>query len=885
MHYNNGIDQPPPQLYDKIANPTSSTATAPSDPVPPHHQSTPPVGSARHSDSPQTSPSPHASKSSHDSSAPRSPHASHATRSRQARPISQTVANPSGDASSTPSPQSDPESPSSQPQVGPQASCTPRGWASMSTPDTSGRVSYVSGRDPNPVQWRVDGNCVLHLTGGTTPYWANYTKIPWYSIALTLAGVSVEGNLTITSPTMFTHCPNVTSFTVQPGAHIHLANQGGMGLFQGCAKLTTLDLSSFDTTNATSTGWMFAFCSGLTTLDLSNLDTTNTTEMGDMFAYSPGLRTLDLSNFNTTNVRGMRGMFYNCSGLTTLDLSNFNTTNTRDMGQMFQNCSGLRRVALGAHTRIPTTSGGDSTYFPGSYPVSTWVKVDALVSDPYAYTPSTPAWTGTTSQLQTQAAGTSPQGVYVDKTLIPTGVKLLADANGGAMPANWSDHVDTNLAAKTLSMPNASITGNKPGSLLAGWNTCKDPASSASCTAYTTSSTIHVAQGDSWPARTIRLYAQWTPLDAPKANTPTVTVPASGDPTISVDITNPSTYYNGEKLYATTHKPETWTNLTNYTASGSGGTTTWTGLAASAFQTSMGDTYTVETYATMTDPATTRTVSAIPSTADGSKLSGILPYAKVSFDANGGSGAPTGTLSGLADSTTNKTQLKIPTSTIPTGKTDPGQSSSHLAFTGWNTTNSATSPDTDYNPGQTITNIGTKTLYAVWKTVAAPTGLTATRLTAGNRIQVTGSSTPWASADTVTVCAKRTGSPETAWKCATTGDTDSQWAASSSAWDGATTHTWTVTIPHDFTIDPIGAYDIKATLNTKGPWNATNTATSLDATASPQIGGTLSSLPLTGGQPQRLATLLAGGLGMTLLLLAAANGLREQRRKHARHSR
>ncbi|WEV42772.1 BspA family leucine-rich repeat surface protein [Bifidobacterium sp. ESL0682] len=677
---------------------------------------------------------------------------------------------------------------------------------------------------------------------------------------------------------MFFHCFALATLNL---SHFDTTKVTDMSyMFNYCKKLTALDLSNFDTTNVNNMRYMFYFCSNLTTLDLSNFDTTKVTDMSYMFSECYDLTTLDVSNFTTAKAFDTSYMFDGCSRLTTLDLSNFDTTNVNNMNSMFYRTSGLRRVALGANTRLRSTS-----YFPGSN-VSTWVKVDALETDPWQYTLSTPAWSGTFRDLQTLAAGTSPQGVYIDKTLIPTGVRLLADANGGTMPANWSDHVDTNLGAKTLTMPAATtITANKPGSLFAGWNTCQDPATGTGCTAYSAGQGITIAQGDSWPVRTITLYAQWTALPAPKAGTPNVNVPASGYPTISVDITNPSTHYNGEQLYATTHKPETWTRLAAYTADGTGGTTTWTGLGAGNLQDDIGDTYTIDTYATMTDPATGRTVTTTPDTADGSRLHGILPYARIVLDANGGTGAPA-TIAGLADSTTNKTQLAIPGPGAMTGPTDPGQTDSHKTFTGWNTTGTATGPDTTLNPGKPVDGTNsTRTLYAVWKTVNAPTGLTAKRLASGNLIQITGSSTPWDSTDTVTVCAKRTGTPETAWKCGDTNSADSQWDTGSTTWDGATTHNWTVTIPHDFSIDQAGAYDIKATLNTKGPWAATNTATSLDATASPQIGGTLANLPLTGGRPQHLATLMAAGLGTALLLLAAADTLRAQRRKTARHTR
>ena len=102
-------------------------------------------------------------------------------------------------------------------------------------------------------------------------------------------------------------------------------------MFKG-SKATTLDLSSFDTSNVTDMSHMF-YGSSATTLDLSSFDTSNVTDMSYMF-HESAVTIIDLSSFNTSNVTTMYGMFYGSSG-TTLDLSNFNTSNVTDMSWMF----------------------------------------------------------------------------------------------------------------------------------------------------------------------------------------------------------------------------------------------------------------------------------------------------------------------------------------------------------------------------------------------------------------------------------------------------------------------------------------------------------------------------------------------------------------------
>ena len=96
--------------------------------------------------------------------------------------------------------------------------------------------------------------------------------------------------------------------------------------------------------NITSTKLMFAVCRDLTSIDLSSFDTSEVTNMGHMFAECWELTTLDLSNFNTSKVTDMRWMFNNCCNLTTLDLSSFDTSKVKHMCAMFWGCISLTTI-------------------------------------------------------------------------------------------------------------------------------------------------------------------------------------------------------------------------------------------------------------------------------------------------------------------------------------------------------------------------------------------------------------------------------------------------------------------------------------------------------------------------------------------------------------
>ena len=66
--------------------------------------------------------------------------------------------------------------------------------------------------------------------------------------------------------------------------------------------------------------------------------------MYSMFTNCSSLTSLDLSSFDTSNVTNIGMMFYNCLSLTSLDLSNFDTSNVTTMSSMFISCSKLKYI-------------------------------------------------------------------------------------------------------------------------------------------------------------------------------------------------------------------------------------------------------------------------------------------------------------------------------------------------------------------------------------------------------------------------------------------------------------------------------------------------------------------------------------------------------------
>ena len=97
--------------------------------------------------------------------------------------------------------------------------------------------------------------------------------------------------------------------------------------------------------NITSTKLMFAVCRGLTSLDLSSFNTSNVTSMEHMFCDCTSLAILDISNFDTSNVSDMYGMFNNCYNLTTIK-GIIDMKSCKLCHYMFTNCHKLSGVKI-----------------------------------------------------------------------------------------------------------------------------------------------------------------------------------------------------------------------------------------------------------------------------------------------------------------------------------------------------------------------------------------------------------------------------------------------------------------------------------------------------------------------------------------------------------
>ena len=127
-----------------------------------------------------------------------------------------------------------------------------------------------------------------------------------------------------------------------------ILNVDSNAMFHSLVNLTSLDVSSFDTSKVKGMGNMFFGDEKLTTLDLSNFDTRNLTNMDKMFYGMSSLTSLNISSFNTSNVTNMNALFYSMVNIENINVVNFDTRSVMNMNHMFSSMHKLKQLQLPA---------------------------------------------------------------------------------------------------------------------------------------------------------------------------------------------------------------------------------------------------------------------------------------------------------------------------------------------------------------------------------------------------------------------------------------------------------------------------------------------------------------------------------------------------------
>jgi len=117
-------------------------------------------------------------------------------------------------------------------------------------------------------------------------------------------------------------------------------------LFENCISLTSINLSSFDTSQTISMENMFSYCTLLQEIDISNFNLSLVTSMAYMFSFCKLLNSIILPSLTELSVINLSHMFSDCNSLLSLDLSEFDASNAVYMDNMFSGCKYLNYLNL-----------------------------------------------------------------------------------------------------------------------------------------------------------------------------------------------------------------------------------------------------------------------------------------------------------------------------------------------------------------------------------------------------------------------------------------------------------------------------------------------------------------------------------------------------------
>ena len=181
----------------------------------------------------------------------------------------------------------------------------------------------------------------------TKPYsWGNSEN---YTYAPKITSVIFDTSFASATPKYFSFwfemCTNASFYGLE-NVNTSMAEKLN-NMFYTCRSIESIDVSTFDLSNARDISEMFGGCTNLTTIiGLDQWDISNVTTLYNMFYKCYSLLSLDLKTWNTSNVSTMSGMFLGCHSLRSIDVSHFNTEKVENIQSMFGDCLQLTEINL-----------------------------------------------------------------------------------------------------------------------------------------------------------------------------------------------------------------------------------------------------------------------------------------------------------------------------------------------------------------------------------------------------------------------------------------------------------------------------------------------------------------------------------------------------------
>lgn len=115
--------------------------------------------------------------------------------------------------------------------------------------------------------------------------------------------------------------------------------------FLGCKKLSSIDISGFDTSKVKDFSGMFSG-TGLEEIDLKNVDTSSAVTFAEMFSGNNKVKNIDISNFKWGGVESSEAMFQDCGVLEKIKFGRPETNNLKRISKMFYGCKSIQILNL-----------------------------------------------------------------------------------------------------------------------------------------------------------------------------------------------------------------------------------------------------------------------------------------------------------------------------------------------------------------------------------------------------------------------------------------------------------------------------------------------------------------------------------------------------------
>lgn len=189
--------------------------------------------------------------------------------------------------------------------------------------------------------------------------------------------ISFDLSLVNNASALFAGCENLTEIAWPNMTFSKTRLVDASSIFNGCKLLTNVDLHCLDGCKVNNFCEAFSSCKNLKSVDLSKIDFSSCGGYIATFRNCSSLITLDVSNFGWKNVSGeCVWTFQGCTSLKEINLGDFYIPKARRLDSIFENCSSLEKMD---YTRFDINAETYESFFCGCTSLRS-INVDHMVT-------------------------------------------------------------------------------------------------------------------------------------------------------------------------------------------------------------------------------------------------------------------------------------------------------------------------------------------------------------------------------------------------------------------------------------------------------------------------------------------------------------------------